>query len=125
MMSHATLQQLDKNGKEIEGKNKLLLHRNNIPFKPFEPVPVEGIFSAANNNMNIHICTMKKDYPATLAPTAMMMTTAYKKASPNGEPAYVKVAGHFELRPVVNDTTTKDFFVIEKFIGFEGGQSCK
>lgn len=126
MTSHATLQVLDKEGKATTaGNNPLLLHRNNIPFKPAEPVPVEGVFKMQDSNLTIHICTMKKDFPATLAPTAMKMKPAYEKVSPNGEPQYAQVAGHFELRPFLNDTTTKDFFVIEKFIRFVPNQSCK
>ncbi len=126
IISHATLEPLDNDGKEIiAGSKKALLHRNNIPFKPVKEIPVEGMYSMKNNTMNIHICTMKKDYPATLAPGAMMMTSAYKKAAPNNEPLYAQVAGHFELRPYLNDTTTRDFFVIEKFIKFIPAQSCK
>ncbi len=126
MTSHATLALLDKDGKEvIMGSKKALLHRNNIPFKPFQPIPVEGMFSIKNNTMNIHICTMKKDFPAAIAPGGAMMKPAYEKASPNGESVYAKVAGHFELRPFFNDTTTRDFFVIEKFIRFLPNQSCQ
>ena len=126
IMSHAELHVLDKDGKETEVASKqVVLHRNNIPFKPVAPIPIEGMFSMANNAVNIHICTMQKTYPASLAPTALFMTSAYKKAAPKGEPVYAKVAGHFELRPSLANASTEDFFIIDKFIRFLPAQSCK
>lgn len=124
---YALLEVLDREGKEIAGTpKKLELHRNNIPFKPLQPVPVEGIFKDIRDTMAIHVCSMNKDYQATLAPTAMMMTAKYKQmAKQEGQPLYAKVAGHFELRPSLNDTTTQDFFVIEKFISFDPKGACK
>ena len=101
------------------------LHRNNTPFKPAEPVPVEGVFTMANEVMSFHICSMQKTYPATLASTALLMKSAYQKAAPEGESLYAKLAGHFELRPLANSTTTKDYFVIERFIKFIPNQSCQ
>ena len=125
IMSHAALELLDTEGKEIDSPKKQELHRNNVPFKPVQPVPIEGMLSARNNTMQIHICSMQRDYPATLAPSAMMLTSKYKQIAKGSEPVYAKLAGHFELRPSLHDTTTQDFFVIEKFIKFESGQQCK
>ena len=125
--SYALLDVLDTDGKEITGApKKMELHRNNVPFKPQKPVPVEGIFKSSNDTMAIHICSMNKDYQATLAPTAMMMSAKYKQtAKQQGQSLFAKVAGHFELRPSLNDTTTQDFFVIEKFISFDPKGACK
>ena len=125
IINYAELELLDTEGKEINSPKKLELYRNNIPFKPMQAVPVEGVFSAKNDTMNIHICSMQRDYPATLAPTAMILTSKYKQAAKDGEPIYAKLAGHFELRPSLNDTTTQDFFVVEKFIKFDPKQQCK
>ena len=126
IVNYAELEMLDSQGKAIAGSTKKPeLLRNNIPFKPLKPVPVEGIFSAVNDTMKIHVCSMNKDYPATLAPTAMMLTAKYKQTAKPGEPIYAKLAGHFELRPSLTDTTTQDFFVIEKFIQFIPKQQCK
>lgn len=125
--SYALLHVLSADGKEITDAPKpMLLHRNNVPFKPLQPVPVDGMFKSINDTMAIHVCSMNKDYQATLAPTAMMMTAKYKQvAKQQGQPVYAKVAGHFELRPSLNDTTTQDFFVIEKFISFNAKGACK
>ena len=125
--SYALLEVLDTEGKEIAGTpKKLEVRRNNVPFKPLQPVPVEGIFRSIHDTMAIHVCSMNKDYQATLAPTAMMMTSKYKQvAKQQGQPVYAKVAGHFELRPSLNDTITQDFFVIEKFISFDAKGVCK
>ncbi len=126
IMSHAALEVLDAEGKEINSHaGKLMLHRNNIPFVPVKPVPVEGIYNAVNDTMVIHICSMNRDYQATLAPSAMIMTSKYKQASKEGKGVYAQVAGHFELRPSLSDTTTQDYFVIEKFIRFDSKKTCK
>ncbi len=125
--SHALLEVLGKDGKEIAGTpKKMELHRNNVPFKPLQPIPIEGIFRSIHDTMEIHVCSMNKDYQATLAPSAMTMTSKYKQvAKQQGQPIFAKVAGHFELRPSLNDTTTQDFFVIEKFISFDAKGVCK
>ena len=126
IISYAKLSMLTNEGKEIQsGTRKMELDRNNVPFRPLQPVPVEGIYSAKGDTMTLHICSMNHDYGATLDSGAMMMTEKYKKVAAQGQPIYAKLAGHFELRPSLNDTTTQDFFVIEKFIKFIPDQTCK
>ena len=124
--SYAKLLLLDNENKEIKTGNKTLaLDRNNIPFRPLQPVPVEGIYTAVGDTMVLHVCSMNRDYQATLAPAALIMTAKYKQATKEGKPLYAKLAGHFELRPSLNDTTTQDYFVIEKFIKFIPNQVCR
>ncbi|TKK67158.1 hypothetical protein FC093_14830 [Ilyomonas limi] len=128
ILNHATIKLLDNEGRMIYDttNRRLTLQRNNTPFQPLQPVPVEGIFSADGNTMNILICAMGNNYPVALAPSAMSMKAAYNKAiHKKSEPLYAKLKGHFELRPSLNDTTTKDFFVVEHFMAFVPGQQCK
>ncbi len=124
--SYAKLSMIDNENKEIKKDGKTLsLNRNNVPFRPVLPVPVEGIYSAKGDTMVLHICSMNRDYQATLASGAMGLTAKYKQVAKDGQPMYAKLGGHFELRPSLKDTTTQDFFVIEKFSGFVPGQVCK
>ncbi len=124
--NYAEIDMLDKEGKEITGpKKKLALYRNNTPFKPQQPVPVQGMYSAKGDTMLLHVCSMNHDYQATLAPAAMALTAKYKGMAKEGQPVFAKLAGHFELRPSINDTTTQDYFVIEKFISFDAKGACK
>ena len=128
ILNHATIKLLDNEGRMIYDTTnaRLVLHRDNSPFKPLQPIPVEGIFSANEDTMNIHICAMDNNYPVALAPDAMNTKTAYNKAAhQKNEPLYAKLEGHFELRPSLKDTTTKDFFVVEHFVEFGPGQQCK
>lgn len=102
------------------------LNRVITPFKPLQPVPVEGMFSAAGDTMNILVCATGLTYPVALAPSAMRMTTAYSKAVQSKKtPLYSEVEGHFELRPSQQDTTTQDFFVVERFKKFIPQQQCQ
>ncbi len=71
---------------------KATLRRNNSAFKPLLPIPVEGMYSARGDTMNLHICSMDKDYPASLAPTALRMKGSYQKATSAGTPLFAKVA---------------------------------
>lgn len=119
---------LDNEGRMPYGtaNTRISLNRIVTPFKPLQPMPVEGIFSAVGDTMNIHICAIGISYPVALAPDAMRMTTIYNKAARNKKaPLYAKLEGHFELRPSLQDTTTEDFFVVERFIKFIPGQQCK
>lgn len=128
IINHATIKLLDNEGRMAydTANARLLLQRSNSPFKTLQPVPVEGLFSEDEDTMNIHVCSMDLNYPVALAPNAMSMKTAYKKAvHQKNEPLYAKLEGHFELRPALKDTSTKDFFVVEHFIGFVPGQQCK
>ena len=127
IISYAEIKLLDNEGRMInDTAARLSLRRNNVPFKPLQPVPVEGLFRATGDTMNIHICVLGKDYPVALAPGAVSLPAAYSKAATQkNQPVFVKLAGHFELRPALNDTTTQDFFVVENFIRFIPGQACK
>ena len=125
VVNYTEIEVLDTEGKKIENtREKLVLHRNNIPFKPLHPIPVEGNFSAVNDTMKLMVCSMKKEYPATLAPTALMMAVKYKKITQPGKAVFAKVLGHFELRPSLQNNTTEDFFVIEKFVAFDPSKQC-
>lgn len=127
ILNHASIKLLDNEGRmPYDSTARLVLQRINVPFKPLQPVPVEGIFSANGDTMNIHICAMDKNYPVALAPGAMQMKVAYSKAMhQKNEPLYAKLEGHFELRPVLKDTVTHDYFVVEHFITFMPEQQCK
>src|SRR5947208_15796810 len=103
-----------------------VFNRINTPFKPKQRIPVEGIFSANGDTMNIHVCTVDNNYPVALSPDAMSMKSTYNKAvHQKNEPIYAMMEGHFELRPSLTDTSTKDFFVVEHFVKFIPGQQCK
>jgi copper homeostasis protein (lipoprotein) len=128
ILNQATIKLLDNEGRMIYDTTSahLVLLRDNTPFKPLKLIPVEGTFYANRDTMNIHICAMDNNYPVALAPKAMGMKAAYNKAAhQKNEPLYAKLEGHFELRPVMGDTITKDFFVVEHFINFVAGQQCK
>ncbi len=127
ILSYAEIKLLDNEGRMM---NDTVLHsslrRNNIPFKPLQPVPVEGLFSAKGDTMNIYICALGKDYPVALSPGAMSLTAAYNKAATGkNQPLFAQLGGHFELRPSLRDTTTQDFFVVEQLVKFIPGQECK
>lgn len=124
--SYAKFSVLDNENKEIKAGNKLLvLNRNNIPFQPLQPVPVTGMYSAKGDTILLHICSMNRNYHAALSSGAMMIPAKYMQTSKNGQAVFANLAGHFELRPSLNDTTTQDFFVIEKFISFDAKGACK
>ena len=128
LLNHATIKLLDNEGRMMYDTTnaRLMLQRDDAPFKTLKPIPVEGIFSATGDTMNIHICAMDNSYPVALSPDAMGMKTAYSKAAhQKNDSLYAKLEGHFELRPYMNDTITKDFFVVEHFIEFSPGQQCR
>ena len=128
VLNYAAIRLLDNEGRMIYDttNTRIVLSRINTPFKPVQPIPVEGVFSGNGDTMNIHICTIDNNYPVALSPGAMEMKTAYNKAAhQKNEPIYAKLEGHFELRPSLTDTTTKDFFVVERFIKFAPEQQCK
>jgi copper homeostasis protein (lipoprotein) len=128
ILNLAEIKLLDNEGRMPydTANTRLTLKRDNTPFKPAQPVPLEGIFSAAGDTMNIQVCAMGNTYPVALAPAAMQMKALYNKAvKQENEPLYAKLAGHFELRPSLTDTTTEDFFVVERFVNFVPGQQCK
>lgn len=102
----------------------LKLRRNNSPFQPLQPIPITGIYTAVNDTMTLYICSMKKTYAAALAPEALRLTTRYKQVAKPGSSAVVQAAGHFELRPSLTDTSTQDYFVIEKWESVKAGTSC-
>lgn len=127
IINYTELKVLDNEGKAMEDTSKpITMRRNNVPFRPLQPIPVEGLFSANGDTINIHICALERDYPAFVSPAALAIKTAYKKATnQKNQQVYAYVAGHFELRPSLTDTTTNDFFVIERFTKFEVGKMCK
>jgi copper homeostasis protein (lipoprotein) len=128
VVNFAVIKLLDNEGRMIDDTTNahIILSRINTPFKPLQPIPVEGIFSANGDTMNIHICAVDNNYPVALSPGALGMKATYNKAvHPKNEPIYTKLEGHFELRPSLTDTSTKDFFVVERFIKFIPGQQCK
>jgi copper homeostasis protein (lipoprotein) len=128
VVNFAAIKLLDNEGRMIDDttNNHIILNRINTPFKPKQPIPVEGIFSANGDTMNIHLCAVDINYPVALSPSAMSMKATYNKAvHQKNEPLYAKLEGHFELRPSLTDTSTKDFFVVERFVKFIPGQQCK
>jgi len=128
ILNHAAIRLLDNEGRMTYDTTSthIVLSRINTPFKPLQPIPVEGVFSASGDTMKIHICAVDNTYPVAIAPDAMSMKATYNSAThQKNEPVYAKLEGHFELRPSLTDTTTKDFFVVEHFVKFIPGQQCK
>ena len=128
VLNFAAIRLLDNEGRMIydTANARIVLGRINTPFKPLQPIPVEGVFSGNGDTMSIHICAVGNNYPVALSPGAMAIKAAYKNvAHQKNEPIYAKLEGHFELRPSLTDTSTKDFFVVERFIKFAPGQQCK
>lgn len=128
ILNYAEIKLLDNEGRILYDttNTRITLKRNNTPFKTLQPVPVEGVFSATGDTMNIMICATGNNYPVALAPAAMNMKTVYNKAAhQKNEPLYAQLNGHFELRPSLKGTSTQDFFVVEHFIKFVPAQQCK
>ena len=128
ILNNATMRLLDNEGRMLYDTTNthIILNRINTPFKPKQPMPIEGVFSAVDDTMQLFICAIGNSYPTALSPNALGLKAAYKSAThQKGEPVYAKLEGHFELRPALNDTTTRDFFVVEQFIKLFPGQQCK
>lgn len=128
ILNHAAIKLLDNEGSIMYDTTnaRITFNRINTPFKPLQPIPIEGIFSANSDTMNILICAMDNSYPVALAPGALGIKAAYNKlVHQKNEPVYAKLEGNFELRPSLNDTTTQDFFVADHFVAFVAGQQCK
>lgn len=125
--SHAQIEVLDKGSSVLDSTTKrLVMRRNNVPFTPLNPIPVEGVFWGTADTMHLYLCSLGRAYPAAISPEALKMKTAYNSAVPAaGQKIYARVAGHFELRPALNDTITRDYFVIDKFSAFSKTDSCQ
>ena len=126
ILSHASIRMLDNEGKSIaDSLLNFKLQRSLVPFKPKKSIPVNGLFSATGDTMQITICAMQKTFAAAIAPDVKTMKTEYAKQKSKRDTVMAYVEGHFELRPSLKSSETEDFFVIEKFKKFAPLERCK